>query len=61
MQVFCGVQEHSHNPIRTPKCVLCQGNVKNRIENDSKFTKNTKYSYKNTKKHPHIEKYANFT
>lgn len=60
MPIFRGVQEFGHRPIRTPKVVLCQRNIKNRIKTDSKIIKNTKYSYKSTQKHPYIEKYIKF-
>ena len=60
MPIFRGVQEFGHRPIRTPKDVLCQENIKKRIKTDSKIIKNTKYSYKNTKKYLYIGKYINF-
>ena len=60
MPIFRGVQEFGHRPIRTPKDVLCQENIKQQIKTDSKIIKNTKYSHKNTQKHQHIVKHIIF-
>ena len=60
MPIFRGVQECGHRPIRTPKDVLCQGNIKKRIKTDSKIIKNTKCSYKNRIKYLYIEKHIKF-